>query len=71
MLTRIECPACTMTTQTDARQLEPAAVQTEPGVVEFVVYCNHCGRALLARESRARWEAETGRTAPPVRAGRE
>jgi hypothetical protein len=66
MQTRIECPVCLSTTYADARQLEPAPVQTEPGVVEFIVYCNNCGRAQLARESRARWEAETGRVAPPV-----
>jgi hypothetical protein len=66
MLIHIECPACTMTTRADARQLDPAPVQTVEGAVEFIVYCNHCGRALLARAERARWEAETGRAAPPV-----
>lgn len=66
MLIRVECPWCSGTTQADARQLDPAPVQTEPGVVEFVVYCNDCGRQQLAREGRARWEAETGRKAPPV-----
>lgn len=72
MQTRIECSLCSHTTWADTRALEPAATQPEPGVVAFVVYCDDCGRAHLALEDRARWEAETGRTAPPSRpAGEE
>ena len=72
MQTRIECSLCSHTTWADTRALEPAATQPEPGMVAFVVYCDDCGRAHLALEDRARWEAETGRTAPPPRpAGEE